>query len=125
MHKHQKTFFWTFVASESIHVFCCVLPALFSVISLLVGVGFLSSMPAFMEEGHHLIHAYEVPIMVTSALVIMAGWGFYAYSRRLDCSKTVCAHEPCAPKKNRSHLFLMAASALFSVNLVVYFTLHA
>ena len=42
MQKIQKAMFWTIVVSESTHVFCCVLPTLVSVISLVMGVGALS-----------------------------------------------------------------------------------
>lgn len=127
MHKHRKTAFWAFIASESIHIFCCVLPTLFSVLSLLIGVGYISSMPAFMVISHEWIHAYEIPVMITSLAIILLGWGFYAYSRRLDCAQekaSSCCHEPCAPKKDRSHLLLMLASGLFFVNLVIYFAFH-
>lgn len=125
MHKHQNTALWTFVAAESIHVFCCVLPMTFSVLSLLAGFGFISSMPAFMTTSHNLIHNFELPIMTLSTVVIAMGWGFYCYSRKLDCSKTVCEHAPCAPKKQRTHIFLIAATVLFTVNIGLYFLLHA
>jgi len=127
MYKHRKTAFLAFIASEGIHIFCCVLPTLFSGLSLMVGIGYLSAMPAFIVTSHELIHSYEIPVMATSFMIIVLGWGFYIYARRLDClqeTTSSCCHEPCAPKKDRSRLFLILASLMFIINLMVYFIFH-
>lgn len=125
MEKINKGLFWTMVASESIHIFCCVLPTLFSVLSLMAGVGMIATLPGFINEAHHIIHAYEIPMIVVSGIILIIGWGVYIYSRRISCrTQGSCCHEPCAPKKDRTRLFMAIATLLFVVNVCVYFIFH-
>lgn len=124
MQKHQNKIFWAVVLSESTHIFCCVLPTLFSVLSLFAGIGLISVMPSFLVDLHHLFHQWEVPMLVASAVVLAAGWGFYRYSRSIDCHDAGCNHASCNPTKNRVRIVLILASALFAVNLFVYFAFH-
>ena len=126
MQKIQKAMFWTIVVSESTHVFCCVLPTLVSVISLVMGVGALSFLPGFVLEIHEALHAYEVSVIVFSGVTLAIGWGLHFYSRHLDCAteSSCCAHEPCAPKKDKTFLIMVAATALLAFNIVIYFTFH-
>lgn len=124
--KIQKNIMTAVIASETIHIFCCVLPTVFSVISLLSGMGLIVTMPGFIDAAHHMIHDYEIPLMMISAAILLAGWGLYFYAQRLNCrTEAGCAHEPCAPKKNRVCYVLMGASILFMVNVIIYVSLHA
>lgn len=127
MQKIQKALFWSIVASESTHVFCCVLPTLISVLSLIAGVGALSFLPGFVLEIHEKLHAYEVPVIFLSGLMLAVGWALHAYSKKLDCAMaedSCCAHEPCAPKKDHTFKIMVFATALFVFNIVIYFTFH-
>ena len=125
MQRIQKAMFWTIVLSESTHVFCCVLPTLVSILSLVMGMGALSFLPGFILELHEVLHAYEVPMILFSGVTLALGWGLHAYSRRLDCATDVCcSHEPCAPKKNNTFKIMIVASILFAFNIVVYFVFH-
>ena len=49
MEKRRKAVFWAVLLSETSHLFCCVLPSVFSVLSLLVGVGMISNMVVITE----------------------------------------------------------------------------
>lgn len=126
MEKVNKRIFWTVIASESIHIFCCVLPTIFSVMSLMAGFGMIATMPGFIENAHHFIHDYEIPMIIISGIILAIGWGVYTYSRRMNCSTqgSTCCHEPCAPKKYRTRLFMILATCLFLVNVSVYFVFH-
>ena len=125
MQKIQKALFWTIVASESTHVFCCVLPTLVSVISLIAGMSALSFLPGFILEIHETLHAYEVPTIAFSGLMLAVGWGLHNYSRKLDCADdSCCAHESCAPKKDHTFMIMVGATVLFAFNILVYFTFH-
>lgn len=126
MEKVKKGVFWTVIASESIHVFCCVLPTVFSVISLLAGFGIVATMPGFIEQAHDVIHAYEVPMIIASGIILLFGWVVYIYSRSVDCSDNGqgCCHEPCVAKKDRTRIFMMIATILFIVNVSLYLTIH-
>ncbi len=125
MEKLNKGIFYSVIASESIHIFCCVLPTVFSVLNLLAGFGIIATMPTFMDNAHHMVHAYEIPMIILSALILISGWGLYFYSKRISCrTDGACSHAPCAPKKDRTKLFMILATFLFFVNISVYFVFH-
>ena len=112
------------VTSEISHFFCCGLPIVFSVLSLLSGLGLVASMPAGIYALHELTHAYEVPMIMMSGLIIVMGWGLHYIAYRIDCHNTGCVHGPCAPKKKRSGKVLLIATVLFTLNVIGYITLH-
>lgn len=125
MEKIKKSLFVGMIASESIHIFCCVLPTIFSVLSLLAGFGLIATMPGFIEDAHHIIHDYEIFIMSMSCAILIIGWGLYLYSRKINCATDGnCAHKPCGPKKDRTRVFMTIATILFLCNILVYFTIH-
>lgn len=125
MERVNKTIYTSIIASETMHIFCCVLPTLFSVVSLMAGMGMIATMPSFIEQAHHAIHAYEIPMIIISGLVLTLGWGLYGYSLKLNCTVDgACDHEPCAPQKDKTRLFMIVATVLFVVNVSVYFLFH-
>lgn len=125
MEKIQKTLFWSIIASESMHVFCCVLPTIVSVISLLAGVGALSFLPGIVLDLHEVLHRWEVPMIVLSGVILAVGWVLYYASRRIDChDEAGCTHGPCSPKKNITFKVMVFATALFAFNVLVYLSLH-
>lgn len=125
MNKIHKGLSWAVILSETSHVFCCVLPSIFSVLSLMVSLGLVSAMPSFMTIWHEAMHRWEVPIILFSAVMLGLGWLFYTVSKKLDCHNTGCGHEPCAPKKEKSSKLLMIATVLFLINISIYLALHA
>lgn len=125
MEKLQKTLLWSIIISESMHVFCCVLPTLVSVISLLAGVGALSFLPGSILHLHDILHRWEIPMIALSGAILTMGWMLYIASRRIDChDEAGCTHGPCAPKKNMTFKVMVFATVLFAFNLTVYFCLH-
>lgn len=127
MEKMRKGILFGVVASESIHIFCCVLPTIFSIMSLLAGMGMIAVMPGFIEDMHHMIHDYEIPMIIASGVILAIGWALYTWSTRMNCSEekgSTCCHEPCAPKKDRTKIVMMIATVLFIVNVSVYFGFH-
>lgn len=125
MQRIQKTIFWTILASETTHVFCCVLPTIVSIMSLLSGMGLIAVMPSGLEHFHDLMHGWELPIIMASGLLLALGWGLHAVSRRIDCrTDGDCRHEPCAPKKKHASRILMIATLLFVVNTAIYAFVH-
>ena len=121
----RKGILYSVIASESIHIFCCVLPTVFSVLSLLAGMGMIAVMPGFIDNMHHVIHDYEMPMIITSAIVLAVGWGLYRYSRKIDChDEGTCSHAPCEPKQDTTKIGLIVATILFVFNVMVYFGLH-
>lgn len=123
--KTQNLLSWVVITSEVSHVFCCVLPSAFSILTLMVGMGLISTMPIWMDDLHHVMHDYEIPMMIISAIVLILGWGIHYIARKIDCrDNSCCAHEPCAPKKIRSFRILKIATILFAVNVFIYTTFH-
>ena len=124
--KIQKGIVCGVVASEGIHIFCCALPTVFSVMSLLAGMGMITSMPGVIDKLHHAIHDYEIPMIIVSGIILTLGWVLYLYAKKLNCSEdgNDCCHEPCAPKKNRTKVVMMIATLLFAINVTVYFGFH-
>lgn len=126
MEKLQKATFWVLVLSESTHVFCCVLPTLVSIISLLAGAGALTFIPSSLLDVHDLLHHWEVPMIIFSGILLALGWGLYRLSQKLNCVQDAhCCHTPCAPKKTATFKIMLAATALFVFNVIIYFAFHA
>lgn len=123
MERIQKSLFWALVLSETSHVFCCVLPTVFTALSFLAGLG-MASMPAFMVEFHEAIHAWEIPIIAFSGAVLALGWALHAYSLKIDCHDTGCCHPPCTPVKRRSGTIMKIATVLFVANVLIYGIVH-
>lgn len=115
---------WLSITSEISHFFCCGIPIIFSLLSLLSGVGIIASMPLGISELHHAMHDYEVPMIIVSATIILLGWVLHFVANRIDCHNTGCGHEPCTPKKKKSSKILFIATGLFVLNLTSYLMLH-
>ncbi len=84
----------------------------------------ITTMPAGLESLHEMIHDYETPIIIASAIVITLSWALYMISKRIDCHDHGCHHEPCGAKKDRTKQLLQIATLLFIVNVVIYVGVH-
>ncbi len=124
MQRFQGIINWFCLTSEISHFFCCGLPVLFSVLSLLASAGLTAAMPVGLESLHETMHIYEVPMIVISAIILFLGWTLHYIAYLMDCRTTGCAHEPCAPKKKKSGKVLIIATFLFMLNLTAYILLH-
>ena len=124
MQRIQQFVAWAGIIAQLSHVFCCVLPTLFSVMSFLAGVGLLAAMPTGLMALHEAMHSYESPIIIFSGLMIVTGWVLHFIAIGLDCRSTGCGHEPCKPKKKRSEKVLVVASLIFIVNISIYMAWH-
>lgn len=124
MERLQKALIWAAAVSEISHVFCCVLPTIASLLSLLAGLGLITVLPAGFMVLHELIHQYEVPVIIFSGMMLLLGWGLHGLSVRLDCRNTGCCHEPCKPAKRKASKILLIATGLFLLNLTVYAAVH-
>ena len=124
MRKIQKILNITLLATETSHIFCCVLPTIFSLASLLVGLGVMGAIPPGIGTLHDIIHDWELPIIITSGVILTLGWWVHHYAQKMDCHDTGCSHEPCDTKKQRSAMILKVASVLFIINVCVYFFIH-
>jgi hypothetical protein len=128
MEKYKNTVLTAIVLSEASHIFCCVLPTVFSIVSLLSGIGIISALPLGWVHIHDMLHHYEVPMIALSGLVLALGWGLHWSTEHMMTDQTEththCCHGPCEPKKNKVHFVLKAATVLFVVNVSIYFIFH-
>ena len=121
-HKH---FGWAVLVSELSHVFCCVIPTLVTILSAFANIGlFVISPDGILINIHNAMHAYEVPIIVFSGVMVGLGWVAHRFSQRVDCHDTGCGHPPCTPQKSKNTKVLLIATLLFAVNIVIYFGVH-
>ncbi len=124
MERIQKSLYWAIIASETSHIFCCVLPTLFSLMSLTAGLGVVTTMPKSLLFAHEMLHEWEVPMILFSGAIVVLGWFIHYIAKRLDCHDTGCVHGSCEPRKVRSGRVLFIATALFVMNVSVYMIFH-
>ncbi len=124
MKRIQDIFSWVVVASEISHVFCCVLPSIFSIITVLVGMGIIGVTPIWLGGLHEAMHEWEIPLIIMSGVILVLGWTLHFVSKSIDCHDTGCGHEPCTPKKQRTARILKIATLLFVINVAIYSALH-
>lgn len=122
--KLQNTLFAAIIATEASHVFCCVLPTIFSVLSLLAGLGVVGVVPVWLEETHAAMHNWELPIIAMSGVVVAFGWGLHYYSNKIDCHDHGCGHGPCSSKKKTANRILTIATILFFINVAIFAVFH-
>lgn len=121
MEKLRRHIGWLVLASELSHLFCCILPTLAAVLSLAVGVGLL---PTAFTALHDIIHGYEIPVIIFSAIMLLLGWGAYSMAVNTDCHALGHDEHKCHKTTDRSKVFLVIGTVLFAANLVIYFALH-
>lgn len=116
MHKFHK-FTFSFVAlSACMHIFCCGLPLLTSIVNILFGFGAMASFSTELS----FIHEYENFILIVSGFMLILGYVAQYASFKIDCkTHASCSHEPCSPKKTLSFKIQMAATLIFLFNLFV------
>ncbi|PCJ99799.1 MAG: hypothetical protein COA45_03000 [Zetaproteobacteria bacterium] len=120
----QGIFSWVVVLSEVSHVFCCVLPSLFSILTVFVGMGVIGVMPLWIDGMHHVMHDWELPLIGMSAFILALGWILHFVSKRMDCRDTGCGHAPCEKQKDKTARTLKIATFLFVINMVIYTSMH-
>ncbi len=124
---YSRHFTWAVLLSEFSHVFCCVLPTIFTLITVAVNVGLIgAAVPflPFLDTAHHFLHDYELSIIAFSGIMMVLGWLAFAASRKADCHNTGCSHPPCDPVKERNKKILTFATVLFVCNVAIYLVVH-
>jgi hypothetical protein len=123
MQKQQAAILWAIILSETSHIFCCVLPTLFSLFSILTNLG-MFVMPGWFISLHEAMHAWEMPIVFASGIILATGWILYWQSAKGECQSGTCAHDKHHPKMKTTRLVLKIASVLFVVNVFVFLVIH-
>ncbi len=125
MSKRQKFVFFALILSESSHIFCCVLPTLFSLLAILANVG-MFAMPASFVFLHETMHHWEFPIVILSGVILALGWGLHWHSLRGEECPSGCQHhtDKTHPTISKTHMILKIATLLFVINVFVFLVLH-
>jgi hypothetical protein len=111
---------WAVVVSALSHIFCCGIPFVVALLNIAGGLGFLSViMPASLKF-HALLEAWEIPMLLFSALMLIGGWILHIQSTKIKgCKAHLCCHHDEDHKKNFNHWIMIAATILFAVNILV------
>ncbi len=109
------------ISSSLVHVFCCGIPLLLSLTSLAALLG--------VSGGELIDHAwfeqYEVSLLVISGVVLACAALAHIISRAINCRKDgACTHKPCESKKDISGRILFICTAIYAVNMVLFFAHH-
>ena len=124
MENLRRHFGLAVLISELGHVFCCVLPTIFTVLSFAANIGLIGMAPSWLMEIHARIHHYEVPIIIFSGVILILGWVAFYLSRKVDCHDTGCGHPPCDTGKTENGKIMVIATILFLINLSIYAFVH-
>lgn len=127
--KHEKKLLWAIILAEGSHIFCCLVPTIFSVLSLLSTFGLIIAMPGWLSWMHDTMHEYELMMIGLSAFVVVLGWGLHYLAHHAhvfgEHDHTCCDHDHGAPARaSTTHRILMIATVLLVINVVVYFGFH-
>jgi hypothetical protein len=120
----HRGFGWAVLVSELGHVFCCVLPTLFTIFSFAANIGLVGEAPGLLMALHEQMHHYEIPIIVFSGGMVGLGWGVFLLAKKFaakgeNCSSVACGNHQC---HNRN--ILIIASLLFAVNVIIFAFVH-
>lgn len=124
MRRYHRHLSIAVLLSEFSHVFCCILPTVFTVLSFAANLGLVSVLPGFILDWHEYIHGYELPIIIGSGAMLALGWLAYLSTRKVDCHDEGCCHPPCEPQKNTNARILQIASVLFLINISIFLFVH-
>lgn len=110
------------VASLISHFFCCFLPGVISLITLITLSG---SVFITMEDFGIPEYIHEELIYISFAVLVVSGLINYI-SWKMDCraGADACGHEPCAPKKAKYFRLYGYSVAFFLLNAIIHFGVH-
>lgn len=124
MQKLQTTIFYTILASEAGHIVCCVIPTVLSLLALAASYGLIVSIPGFAISIHEYMHEWEQTVIVISGVLLACGWALHAFSKKIERDHNCCPHTKSEGPKNKVEIIMLAASALFIMNVAIYTFVH-
>jgi len=119
MENLRRHFGWAVLVSELGHVFCCVLPTIFTALSFAANIGLIGMAPSWMLAIHEKIHHFEVPIIGFSGVILVMGWAALCATRKVECNDEGCEHG-----KTENGNIMVIATILFVANLLIYTVIH-
>lgn len=120
----HRSFGWAVLVSELGHVFCCVLPTVFTILSFAANIGLVGEAPGFLMALHEQMHHYEIPIIVFSGGMVAMGWGVFWLARKLAPQAENCSNAGCCKQQCHNRNILIIASLLFVMNVAIFAFVH-
>jgi hypothetical protein len=108
------------LASLISHFFCCFLPGVISLITLITLSG---ATVITMEDFGIPEYVHEKMIYISFVVLIVSGLANIV-SYKIDCREMGCVHGACAPKKSKYFKLYAYSVVFFLLNAVIHFTLH-
>ena len=108
------------LASLISHFFCCFLPGVISLVTLVTLTG---ATVITMEDFGIPEYVHQEMIYVSFVVLIVSGLANIV-SYKIDCREMGCVHGSCAPKKSKYFKLYAYSVAFFLLNAVIHFTLH-
>ena len=103
------------IAAGLSHVFCCVLPAVLSILSISTVFGASTTTVLNFEW----FEAIEEQVLIFSGVVLFISGLAQLVSWRVKCNASVCCHEPCEKRKNWAMRLFIFATVIYLFNLIV------
>ncbi len=119
-----RSFGWAVLVSELGHVFCCVLPTLFTILSFAANIGLIRESPEFLVYLHEKMHHYEVPIIIFSGAMVGMGWGVFLLAKKFATKGESCPNAVCRKEQCHNRNILIIASLLFFLNMLIFVFVH-
>ncbi len=105
--------------SQYLCIFCCVVPAVAGLASLLTMIGFDGESSHFLGDVARIFHPWRGIILGSSLALISLSWGLWYYNHRQSLSP--CG---CTGKGAKKPYFLIAATVILAFNLAGYQWIH-
>ncbi len=111
----------TLIGSMFLHLFCCGIPLVMSVLSLAASTGLI--LPEIVESD--TLHHYEEYLVIFSGTLLVLTGVLQWIAARYNCvDDGDCSHEPCDRKKITARQIYAVSCGLFLINLFLLFS-HA
>ena len=108
-------------ASAFSHLFCCFLPGVLSILTLIASSG----AAAVTLEDFGIPEAWHDDIIKFSATVLIISGIMNFISWRIDCREDGnCTHEPCETKKNTYLKLYLFSVVFFFINVSIHYGFH-
>lgn len=113
---------FSFIALSSLmHIFCCGIPLLLSLTSVVTLFGLSST--KLLHLSWFVGAAQEELLIISGIALVISFIALHAHDRTHANSEKPCASIACNEKKSISHWTIKVASGLYGMNILLYFWL--
>lgn len=104
-----------------VHVFCCGIPLVMSVVSISALLGIAGGDILALSWFEH----YESAILIASGILLAFTALLQYISYRIDCRKDgKCSHKPCDKEKRRARIVFYGATIIYALSSAHFLLAH-